>query len=56
MIIDTHIHFYDPRRPQGVPFPKPDDRLIYRPMLPAHIREVAEPAGVRGAVLIEASP
>jgi len=56
MIVDTHIHLYDTQREQGLPFPKPDDRLIYRPMLPAHIREVAEPVGVRGAVLVECSP
>ena len=56
MTIDTHIHLYDTQRPQGVPFPKPEDRRIYRPMLPADLRQVAEPAGVRGAVVIEASP
>jgi predicted TIM-barrel fold metal-dependent hydrolase len=56
MTIDTHVHLYDTQRSQGVPFPKPDDRLIYRPMLPADLREVAETAGVRGAVLVEASP
>ena len=56
MTIDTHVHLYDTQRPQGVPFPKPEDRLIYRPMLPADLRQVAEPAGVRGAVLVEASP
>src|SRR4029453_9108516 len=56
MTIDTHIHLYDTQRPQGVPFPKPEDRLIYRPMLPADLRQVAEPAGVRGAGVGEASP
>ena len=56
MTIDAHVHLYDTQRSQGVPFPKPEDRLIYRPMLPADLRQVAEPAGVRGAVLVEASP
>ena len=33
-IIDTHTHFYDPRRPQGVPWPPQDDPVLYRPVLP----------------------
>ena len=28
MIIDTHVHIYDPFRPEGAPWPEPDD-LIY---------------------------
>jgi len=56
MIIDAHVHLYDPTRPQGVPYPKPDNQRIYRPMLPADLREVAEPVGVRGAVFVECSP
>lgn len=56
MVVDAHIHLYDPTRPQGVPFPKPTDKLIYRPMLPEDIRHIAEPAGVRGAVFVECSP
>jgi L-fuconolactonase len=28
-IIDTHIHLFDPRRPQGIPWPKKDDELLY---------------------------
>ena len=33
MIIDTHTHFYDPTRPQGVPWPSADNSLLYRPVL-----------------------
>ncbi|MEO6079903.1 MAG: amidohydrolase family protein [Steroidobacteraceae bacterium] len=55
-IVDAHIHLYDTTRPQGVPFPPPSDKLIYRPMLPKDLREAAEPAGVRGAVFVECSP
>jgi hypothetical protein len=29
-IIDTHIHLFDPRRRQGVPWPPKDDRIITR--------------------------
>ena len=54
MIIDTHTHFYDPSRPQGVPWPGPDSEL-YRTVLPEHARELAEPEGVTGTVVVEAS-
>jgi len=55
-IIDTHVHFYDPSRPQGVPWPPKDDKLLYRTVLPAEFRRIAEPLGVTGAIEVEASP
>ena len=55
MIIDTHTHFYDPRRPQGVPWPPADNELLYRPVLPQHYREVSADCGVTGTVVVEAS-
>lgn len=54
-IIDTHTHFYDPSRPQGVPWPGPEEKLIYRTVLPEHHREVAAPSGVVGTVVTAAS-
>lgn len=54
-IIDSHIHLFDPRRPQGVPWPAPDSP-IYRPMLAESFFETAATHGVTGAVVIEASP
>ena len=56
MIIDTHTHCYDPTRPQGVPWPPPDHQLLYRTVLPEHYRALAEPEGVTGTVVVEASP
>jgi L-fuconolactonase len=53
-IIDTHVHIYDPSRPEGVPWP-PKDTPIYRTVLPADCRAVAEPEGVSGVVVVEAS-
>ncbi|MEO8126086.1 MAG: twin-arginine translocation signal domain-containing protein, partial [Bryobacteraceae bacterium] len=47
-IIDTHVHLYDPTRPQGVPWPSPQQASIYRPFLPADYRRIAEPFGVVG--------
>lgn len=55
MIIDTHTHFYDPDRPGGVPWPPPENELLYRTVLPRHFQEVAEPEGVTGTVVVEAS-
>src|SRR5690242_19820768 len=54
-IIDTHTHFYDPSRPQGVPWPPKNDPVLYRTVLPAEFRSITEPLGVRGTVVVEAS-
>ena len=54
MIIDTHIHIYDPTRPEGVPFPEPDDE-IYRRVMPADYRTLVASEGVTGAIIVEAS-
>lgn len=56
MIIDTHTHFYDPARPQGVPWPPPAETWLYRTVLPAHYRALAEPLGITGTIVVEASP
>jgi predicted TIM-barrel fold metal-dependent hydrolase len=55
-IIDAHTHFYDPTRPQGVPWPAKDDKALYRPVLPAEYEKLARPLGVVGTVVVEASP
>ena len=54
-IIDTHTHFYDPTRPQGVPWPPKNEAVLYRPVLPAEFRKLARPLGVTGTVAVEAS-
>jgi len=55
-ILDTHTHFYDPTRPQGVPWPPKDDPILYRPVYPAEWRTLAQPLGVTATVVVEASP
>ena len=55
MIIDTHTHFYDPTRPQGVPWPNPNDDVLYKQVLPEHYKALAVPEGVTGTVVVEAS-
>jgi L-fuconolactonase len=54
-IIDTHTHFYDPARPQGVPWPQKDDKLLYRTVLPEHYLALPKPQPVTGALVVEAS-
>jgi predicted TIM-barrel fold metal-dependent hydrolase len=55
-IIDTHTHFYDPRRPEGVPWPEKGNKLLYRPVLPEELKKLARPFGVAGTIVVEASP
>ena len=55
-IIDAHIHLFDPRRPQGVPWPEKSDTVLYQPALPARYRKIAAPLGIVGAIEVEASP
>ena len=54
-IIDTHTHFYDPSRPQGVPWPSKSDKVLYRTVLPKHFAELTRPYGVTGTIKVEAS-
>ena len=55
-IIDTHIHLFDPRRHQGVPWPDKDDAILYRPALPDRYRTVTKALGIVGAIEVECSP
>ena len=55
-IIDTHIHLFDPRRPQGVPWPKKSNTVLYQLALPERYRKIAAPLGIVGAIEVEASP
>ena len=53
--IDTHIHLFDPRRPQGIPWPPKTDALLYQPHLPENFRATVAPFHVVGTVVVEAS-
>src|SRR6185312_12430130 len=55
-IIDTHIHLYDPRRKDGIPWPPSDDKVLYKPVLPPLFMSTAKPVGVAGTIVVEASP
>jgi L-fuconolactonase len=54
-IIDTHIHLFDPTRPQGAPYSGPPGVPV-EPSLPPRYRKLATPLGVVGAIKVEASP
>lgn len=56
VVLDTHAHFYDPTRPQGVPWPPKDDALLYRMVMPEHYLALPVPQPVTGTVVVEASP
>ena len=62
-LIDTHIHLYDttravykPETENSVPWPPARDKVLHKPHLPKEFHSVAEPAGVTGVVIVEASP
>jgi L-fuconolactonase len=55
-VIDTHIHLFDPRRPEGVPWPDKDDTVLYQPALPDRYRRITKGLGVVGAIEVECSP
>jgi len=54
-VIDTHVHLFDPRRPQGAPYtgPRGQPPIV---ALPEVYHKLAAPQGVVGAVVVEASP
>jgi L-fuconolactonase len=54
-IIDTHTHFYDPARPQGVPWPDKSNPVLYKTTLPDRYLEVTKGQNVFGTVVVEAS-
>lgn len=55
-LVDTHTHFYDPTRPQGVPWPPREEKQLYRRVLPKDYLSLPVPQPVSGTVVVEASP
>jgi L-fuconolactonase len=54
-LIDTHIHLYDTTRDVEMRWPPKDDKVLYKPHLPAEYSRLAKAAGVTGVVIVEAS-
>src|SRR5262245_50150759 len=57
-ILDSHIHLFDPDRPQGAPYSRPRPAQGQKPIAayPDRYRRLAVPLGVVGAIKVEASP
>ena len=58
-IIDTHIHLFDPTRPQGIPWPEKDnkdDEVLYHPALLDRYRQLTHGLGIVGVIEVECSP
>ncbi|HMV82601.1 MAG TPA: amidohydrolase family protein [Blastocatellia bacterium] len=55
-VIDTHTHFYDTARAQGVPWPPPSEPVLYKPHFPPEFQTLTKTHGVVGTVVVEASP
>ncbi len=53
-IIDCHTHFYDPSRPEGIPWPEKGSSL-YRTVLPEHLQALPKFRPITGTVIVEAS-
>lgn len=54
-LLDAHVHFYDPARPHGVPWPPKGDALLYRTTLPDDFRRTPSPQPADGVIVVEAS-
>jgi len=50
------VHFYDVNRPGGVPWPPPENKLLYRTVQPEHLTELAGRWGLAGCIAVECSP
>ena len=55
-VIDTHTHFYDIGRPEGVPWPSRSEAVLYRTHLPGEFGQITASLGMVGTVVVEASP
>lgn len=51
-IVDTHVHFYDPDRPGGVPWPAKTDKILYRRAMPENYQTISKAR----CLIVEASP
>jgi len=54
-IVESHIHFFQPSRPGGVPWPTPAEGPIFRDVLPPEYSAIARANGIVSAGVVEAS-
>ncbi len=55
LIIDTHVHFYDPTKKGGIAWPKPSQK-IYGKKYPEQLNAAAGEGTVSGSIVVESSP
>lgn len=56
-MVDTHIHLFDPTRPQGAPYRGPRNSPVYETgSSPAAFRQVMAPYNAVAAIHVDASP
>lgn len=53
-IVDTHVHLWDLRRPEGVYWISKDDQVLYQSMLPPRHEPIAKANDVHGVVVVQA--
>ncbi|MGL6097140.1 MAG: sulfatase-like hydrolase/transferase [Fimbriiglobus sp.] len=53
-VVDAHVHLWDTDRPDGLGWIAKDSKALNRSFLPKDFRAVAEPNGVRAAVVVQA--
>lgn len=53
-IIDTHVHLWDLKRPEGIYWISKDDKVLYQSMLPPRHEPIAKANNVRGVVVVQA--
>ncbi len=54
-VLDAHVHFYDPTRPQGIPHP-PSGSPLHRQMLPVDLAADAGQSKPNKVIVVECSP
>jgi predicted TIM-barrel fold metal-dependent hydrolase len=54
-VVDAHVHFYDPARAIGVPWPSPRETVLYKPTYPERYIAATGPFQSYGLVAVEAS-
>ena len=53
-IVDTHVHFWDLQRPEGIYWIAPEDKVLYQSFLPQVYEPIAKANHVRGVVVVQA--
>lgn len=53
-VVDCHVHLWDVQRPEGLTWLKPDNKTLYRNILPKDFDPLAKANGVKAVVVVQA--